>query len=125
MDYARLVREAFYLTWRHRFLWVFGLFAGGGTCSPNFNMNQNFNIPSGGPPGGGAPSPARPPQSPPSNPFDATSPDTQRVLGEIGAWLASNAGLIVAVACFGLVLALGLLVLHFVSGGALIGGVPR
>src|SRR5712691_8939393 len=112
MDYARLVRDAFYLTWRHRFLWVFGLFAGGGTCSPNFNGNQGFNIPSGGGlPGGGAPSPAPPSQSPPANPFDATSPDTQRVLGEIGAWLTANAGLIVAVACLGFALALVLLVL--------------
>src|SRR5206468_12777203 len=44
---------------------------------------------------------------------------------EIGAWLTANAGLIVAVACVGFAVALALLVLHFVSEGALIGGIAR
>lgn len=30
MNYSELVAEAWRLTWRHRFLWVLGLFAGGG-----------------------------------------------------------------------------------------------
>ena len=38
MNYGALISEAFWLTWRHRFLWFFGLFAGGGT---------SFNFPSG------------------------------------------------------------------------------
>jgi hypothetical protein len=29
MDYGALIREAWGTTWRHRFLWVLGLFAGG------------------------------------------------------------------------------------------------
>ena len=29
MDYGRLIQEAWALTWRYRFLWVLGCFAGG------------------------------------------------------------------------------------------------
>ena len=33
MDYGALVSRAWNLTWRHRFLWILGLFAGGGVSS--------------------------------------------------------------------------------------------
>lgn len=46
MNYADLVRDAFWITWQNRYLWFFGLFAGvGGTSDLNFNF----------PPGGGGP----------------------------------------------------------------------
>lgn len=43
MNYADLVRDAFRTTWRNRYLWFFGLFAGVGGTS-----NFNFNFPPGG-----------------------------------------------------------------------------
>lgn len=30
MDYLKLIKEAFLITWKNKFLWIFGLFAGGG-----------------------------------------------------------------------------------------------
>lgn len=43
MNYASLLRDAFWTTWRNRYLWFFGLFAGLGGTS-----NLNFNFPPGG-----------------------------------------------------------------------------
>ena len=40
MNYGALISEAFRLTWRNRFLWVFGVFLGGGQV---FNLLQNAN----------------------------------------------------------------------------------
>ena len=40
MDNGRLLHDAWRLTWRHRFLWVLGLFAGGGS-------HFTINVPSG------------------------------------------------------------------------------
>ncbi|MDQ3922276.1 MAG: hypothetical protein M3248_08050 [Actinomycetota bacterium] len=41
MNYGSLISGTFWLTWRHRFLWFFGFFAGGVT-------SFNFNVGSGG-----------------------------------------------------------------------------
>jgi hypothetical protein len=42
MNYGEIIRDAFWITWRNRFLWFFGFFvAGGGGTSSNF-----FNVPS-------------------------------------------------------------------------------
>ncbi|MBI2864645.1 MAG: hypothetical protein HYX94_08810 [Chloroflexi bacterium] len=44
MNYGRLLRDAWIITWRHRFLWLLGLFAGSsaGTCS---GSRFNFSFP--------------------------------------------------------------------------------
>ncbi len=103
MDHSRLVADAWRLTWRHRFLWAFGLFAGGSGC--------NFNFRTGGlSPGRGSPVPA----------FGPGAGDLQRFLAEAAAWAASHVGLLVAVAVAALLLALVGLVLHFIAEGALI-----
>ncbi|MDQ3965282.1 MAG: hypothetical protein M3246_02330, partial [Actinomycetota bacterium] len=39
LNYGSLISEAFWLTWRHRFLWFFGFFAGG-SASFNFNVGS-------------------------------------------------------------------------------------
>jgi hypothetical protein len=39
LNYGSLISEAFWLTWRHRFLWFFGFFAGGST---SFNFSTRF-----------------------------------------------------------------------------------
>jgi hypothetical protein len=40
LNYGALISEAFWLTWRNRFLWIFGFFLGGGQV---FNLLQNAN----------------------------------------------------------------------------------
>ncbi|CAA9462036.1 MAG: hypothetical protein AVDCRST_MAG28-3455 [uncultured Rubrobacteraceae bacterium] len=46
MNYGDLIKDAFWLTLRNRYLWFFGFFAGGTSTGVT-----NFNIPSGGPGG--------------------------------------------------------------------------
>jgi hypothetical protein len=41
LNYGDLIKDAFWITWSNRFLWFFGIFAGGMTA------NANFNIPPG------------------------------------------------------------------------------
>ena len=44
MDYAAVIRDAWRLTWRNRFLWILGLFAGGavgGWTSPSMGLRFN------------------------------------------------------------------------------------
>ncbi len=38
MDYGQIVSESFKLSWRHKLLWIFGLFAGGGLAGFNLDM---------------------------------------------------------------------------------------
>lgn len=40
MNYGGLIKDAFWITLRNRFLWVFGVFLGGGQV---FNLLQNAN----------------------------------------------------------------------------------
>lgn len=44
MDYLALVKQAFQITWRNKFLWIFGILAGGGAVSLNFSgLNFSFD----------------------------------------------------------------------------------
>jgi hypothetical protein len=105
MDYSRLLGDALSLTWRHRFLWLLGLFGGTGTCSPSFNYNLPSLPDSGrGQPGGRLD-------------FD---PRAERMLAEALAWVQANVGLLVAIGLGLLVLFLVLLAIHFIAEGALI-----
>jgi hypothetical protein len=40
MNYRDLIKEAFWITLRNRFLWFFGFFISGGIGSSNFNLLQ-------------------------------------------------------------------------------------
>lgn len=40
MNYGELIKDAFWITWRNRFLWIFGFFLGGGQV---FDLLQNAN----------------------------------------------------------------------------------
>ena len=49
MDYAELLKSAWQITWRHKYLWVLGLFALGGgggplSCSSNFNSGTSSDL---------------------------------------------------------------------------------
>jgi hypothetical protein len=109
MQYGRLVRDAWDLTRRHRFLWVFALFGGaqgGGSCSGGFNSRQGFSGGSGddGLPGGA---------------------QIERVARQVGDWLGANIGLVVAVGLAFVLLVLVLAVVSFVARGALIASTAR
>jgi hypothetical protein len=104
MDYSRLIQDAGEMAWRHRFLWVLGLFAGGsGACGGGFG--GNFNIPRG---------------------FDGSDSDTasnetanlRDVSGDIGGWLAGHFTLLLVIAAIALaVLAVFLLTAIIAQGG--------
>lgn len=95
MNYGALVSEAFWLTWRNRFLWFFGLFAGGGA-------SFNFNVPSS------------------SSDFTSredVSPTWTRYLEQ---WATNNLGLIFTVAALAILVFLCFIILHLLSQGALV-----
>ena len=97
MNYGDLIRDAFRITLRNRFLWFFGFFAGG--------TGSNFlgNVPSGG---GNF------------NPDDFRQSSTMLSAIQLGQGL-SNAVLIVGIVIVVLILALFFIFLAIVSQGAL------
>ena len=106
MDNGRLLHDAWRLTWRHRFLWVFGLFVGGG--GGHFSLNVPSGGYSSGWPGGGR-----------------VDPELRRGLDEVSAWMVAHPGLLLVAAAGVLLLSLALLVVHFIAKGALIGALGR
>lgn len=103
MDYGRLIGQAWRLTWRHRFLWVLGLFAPStvGSCSP-------------GPGGGGGAQWRAGPED-----LRQVSPDMESVLRLGGRWLEQNLGLVLFVAILAALLGLAVLVISFVAQGGM------
>ena len=90
MNYGELLSEAFWITWRNRFLWFFGFFAAGSSSS--FNVPSNFgNVPG----------------------------DTTEFAG-VGRWISENIALFVtAIIVVVVLLVLIFIVLHIVSAGGL------
>jgi hypothetical protein len=99
MDYTRLVGEAWRLTWRHRFLWILGLFAGGTLGSFGGSPMQWR--------GGGREAAQLPPG------LVGPGEDVARLL-------TANVGLVIAVAALAVVLGLALLVVSLISQGAVV-----
>jgi hypothetical protein len=99
MDYAGLIGEAWRLTWRHRFLWVLGLFAGGSVGS--------F---------GGGPFQWR------GDGREAAqvSPGFVPPGEEVSRALEANVGLLVGIAALALLLGLALLAVSLISQGAVV-----
>jgi hypothetical protein len=107
MQYSRLVRDAWALTWRHRFLWIFAIFGGanGGSCGGGFNGSDfSGDLGDAGLPGGD---------------------DLEQVGRQIGDWVVANIGLIVAVAAVLALLVIALAVVSFIARGALIASTAR
>lgn len=103
MDYARLVRDAWHMTWRHPFLWVLGLFAGG-TAGASFS--------GGGRGESGAPA---------SMVSDRTIPGVDIGPDAIALWASNHVGLVIAVAALLLLVGLALLVVSLIAQGGLTG----
>jgi len=111
VNYGELISEAFRITWRNRFLWVFGFFAAG----------SSFNIPSGGGTGGGTD----------DNDFDPNSfdfagslafgagPGPDTVLGPMLAQQFPSGAMLAALVVLGLLVALFFIAAAIISNGAL------
>lgn len=103
MDYGRLIRDAWRITWRHPFLWVLGLFAGG-TAGVSF---------SGGGRGNGGPPPSVVDGRPMPGPDIHPEP--------IARWATEHVALIVGVAALLVLIGLALLVVSLIAQGGLAG----
>jgi hypothetical protein len=109
MEYGELIRQAWRSTWRHRSLWVLGLFAGGvGGASPSLPAQQiRLPGPGGGQAGGPFPGGAFEPEG------------ALEAVGAVGQWLADHAALVVAGAVGIAVLVLVWIVLSLIAQGGL------
>ncbi|MDQ3639607.1 MAG: hypothetical protein M3426_16790 [Actinomycetota bacterium] len=106
MNYGELIKDAFWIAWRNRFLWFFGFFAGGTSAGANFNIPSGnfggFDDEDFGDPGRGG--------------FGDTTP----VSGlDPGQWILDNLALILVVAAVVVLLALLFIVMSLLSQGAL------
>jgi hypothetical protein len=100
-DYSRLIKDSLSLTWRHKFLWFFGLFAAGNTTYGGWSGNFNFSTGNG----------------------TGSGHTIDQGRNEVGDWISSHVGLIVAVGLA--LLAVGILVWlwSIICRGAVIGSV--
>ncbi len=102
MNYGDLIKDAFRISWRNKYLWFFGFFAGG--TSSGFNVPT---IPSGG---GG-------------NDFDDLDPSgsefSSSLAAQAGQGVFENVGLLVALGVVVLLIVLVFIVLGLISQGAL------
>jgi hypothetical protein len=98
MNYGALISEAFWLTWRNRFLWFFGFFASGG-------FSFNFNFPTIGPDGS----------------RDGRRDASPEWTEDLARWIGENLVLFLVVVILLVVLiALVLIVLSMISQGGLV-----
>lgn len=98
MNYGDLIRDAFVISWRNKFLWFFGFFAGG--------TGTNFlsNVPTGGGNFGGD---------------DFEQSGASGFAAQVGPGIFDNAALIVALVVVGVVILLAFIALSLISQGAL------
>ena len=97
MNYGDLIKQAFWVTLRNRFLWFFGFFISSGIGSFNFN-------PSMGGPGD----------------FDGGPGDTPPAwLSDPTRWITDNVALVVAIIVAVVVLVLVFIIFTLISQGAL------
>jgi hypothetical protein len=103
MEYGSMIRQAWNITWRYRFLWLLGVLAGGAVGVPGM----------GGGGGGGTG-------------WRAQGRDLERIdvslsgaAQLLGTWISANTGLLVALALIGVAIFLILIVLSFVAQGGM------
>jgi hypothetical protein len=99
MEYGTLIRQAWSITWRYRFLWLLGVLAGGAVGLPSLNGSSSGRGGSAGP--------------------GPTDPSLVAAGEQIGAWAAANVGLLVVLATAAIGLALVLLVVSFIAQGGM------
>ena len=97
MDYGRVIKDAWDLTWRHRFLWLLGFFVGGGAQSCGSGLTYNYDQ---------------------SN-YQQMPPESRQAISAFLAWVQANAGLLIALAILLLALGIVFLVVSFIAQGGL------
>ena len=98
MNYGELLKDAFWITWRNRFLWFFGIFAGGTIANANFNL----------------------PNAPRGDVFEEGFGGTTSAPGlDSGQWILDNLALILVVAAVVVLIVLLFIVVSLISQGAL------
>ena len=108
MNYGDLIKDAFWLTLRNRYLWFFGFFAGGTSAG-----GGNFGLPSGGPGGFD------------DGDFDDFGEPGRGDFGgatlgfDPGQWIFDHLALILAIVALVAVIALFFIVMSLISQGAL------
>jgi hypothetical protein len=107
VPYGQIIQDAWRLTWRHRFLWIFGLFAGAGGGSCGLNSGSGFRSPGGG------------------GSTDDLRRGVSTAADAAGQWVASHLALVLAAFAAFFLLGLVFIILHFVAKGALIGSSAR
>ncbi len=98
MSYGDLIRDAFRITWRNKFLWFFGFFVGGATS------NLGGNIPS---------------SNSEFNPDNFNQSSFSLSTAQIGQGILDNVALIVGLIALALLIVLVVIVLKIISQGAL------
>ena len=100
MNYGDLIKDAFRISWRNRFLWFFGFFAGG--------TGTNFlgNVPSGGGNFDGGD-------------FEQSGAGVSGLAAQVGPGIFDSVALIVALVVVGVVIFLLFVALTLISQGAL------
>lgn len=102
MDYGSLIRDAWALTWRYRFLWILGLFSGAavGSCSSL---------------GNGSPLQY---QTTPRE-ITRTVPQAEAAFAAIEQWVSSHPALVALAAAAFLLIVLALVVISFIAQGGM------
>src|SRR5215207_2747802 len=108
MEYGRIIRDAWRITWRHPFLWVLGLFAGGAAGSAFKLQNSSGN--GGGAPWGDAP-----------GGIGSFGPGLDARAADVFRWAAEHAWLIAGAVGLVLLIGLVLLAISLVAQGGLAG----
>lgn len=96
MDYGHVISQAFRITWKYKFLWIFGLFLGG--------FGANFNFGTGN--------------------FQS-SPESSRVFRATALWAAANIGIIIAAGLLFLFIGLIFFVLSIIAQAAVVGAADQ
>jgi hypothetical protein len=104
MDYGRLIRDACSMAWRHKFLWLIGMFAPSsiGSCSGSNSSYQFPDLSTG------------------RRDIPSEFSDLGPVARQASSWFASNTWVIVAIAGAVLLLLLAFAVVSFIAQGAMV-----
>jgi hypothetical protein len=100
MDYGAIIREAWRTTWRYRFLWALGIFAGGAAGLPTGGGNRaQWQVG--------------------RDDWAQAPPEMQRLVGNTINWFVDNIAVVATVAAIALLIGLALLVLWLIAQGGM------
>jgi len=102
VDFGKLITDTWRLVWRHKFLWFFGLFAGGSTSLGGWNGNFSFDV---------------------GNQGDRSSGQPDQAVQEVSDWITSHLTLILILAAAIAVMLVLIWLWSIICRGAVIGSV--